>query len=279
VIRRLRFGISCLALAAIAAAPAQAPLTIVLCAPGYPGTTKQAEVTMEIFAAAAAHAAGWSEADLSAVYFEAEQGGLERLGKPDAAFALVTLPFFLAHGKDLGCRPRLQAVQTSGAEDTFSLVSHRGAVASAASLAGWEITGRVGFAPDFVRGVVLGAWGKVPSSATISFTPRALSALRRAASGEKVAVILDAKEVAALDVLPFAPDLEIVTTSKPVPSSILCTMEGRIPQAKADALVSGLLGMHESVEGADALGVMQLLRFEEVDGEALGRAEKAYSGS
>lgn len=267
------------ALAALAAAAAAgSPAMIVVCAPGYPGSTMQAEPTMEIFAAAAARAAGWSEADLGAVYYETEQGGIDRLKQDDAAFALVTLPFFLAHREEMSCRARLQVVQEAGSKEVFSLVAHKGSVASAAALAGWEVTGRPGFAPAFVRGVLLGGWGSLPSDTAITFTPRSLSALRRAAAGEKIAVILDAKEAAALDALPFAADLEIVTRSAPVPSTILCAVDGRAEASRAEALVKALLALHESPEGADALGALQMVRFEEVDAEALGRAEKAYSG-
>jgi hypothetical protein len=93
-----------LATACLLAAPlvaAAAPFTLVVCAPGYPGTTAEAQPTLDAFAAAAAEAAGWERGKLAAVYHETERGGLEGIAKPDAAFALVPLPFLIEHGAAL----------------------------------------------------------------------------------------------------------------------------------------------------------------------------------
>src|SRR5262245_47968634 len=68
---------------------AAAKWTLVVCAPGYPGTTGQAQPTMDALAAAVGRAAGLEEGTLGAVYHESLAGGLARLEQKDAAFALV----------------------------------------------------------------------------------------------------------------------------------------------------------------------------------------------
>src|SRR5512137_188895 len=85
-----------LLLALQASVPAAAGTTLVVCAPGYPGSTEEAQPAMDAFAAAAGAAAAWPSGDLQAVYFETEAGGIERLAREDAGLALVPLPFFLA---------------------------------------------------------------------------------------------------------------------------------------------------------------------------------------
>src|SRR5207245_3648963 len=62
--------------APVAAAPSiRSPAAIVVCAPGYPGTTGAAQPTMDAFASAAAAAAGWPAGSVRAAYFETAESG------------------------------------------------------------------------------------------------------------------------------------------------------------------------------------------------------------
>jgi hypothetical protein len=251
--------------------------TMVVCAPGFPGTTAEAQPTMDQFAERAARAAGWPQASLAAVYHESEEPGVDRLSKPDAAFALVPLPFFVKHAADLGLTPRLVAVQETGATEVWSLVAKKGQLTGPASLGGWEITGMAGYAESFVLGPALAAWGRPPAGVRVGFTARTLAALRRASAGEKVAVLLDQAAAASLASLPFANDLEVVTKTKPLPASLLCSIRGRIPAGQADALVKALARLHEKPEGAEILKTMRMTRFDALSGSAL--ADLAAAGA
>jgi len=252
------------------------PRTLVVCAPGYPGNTAQAQPTMDAFAKAAAGAGSWEPGTLAAVYFENEQGGLARLSGEDAVLALVPLPYYLLHGPDLGLRARLQVVLPSGSNETWGLAVKRGRVTSPSGLAGWEVTGAAGYAPAFVRGPVLEQWGRLPPSVRITFTSRGLTSLRRAASGEPVAVLLDSAQTAGLRSLPFADELEVVAHSAPLPGSLLCTIADRLGLREANALIEGLLRLHEREDGAAALHALQMTRFARVDTAALQRAERSF---
>src|SRR5262245_7454326 len=61
------------------AATAAGARTLVVCAPGYPGTTDEAQPTMDAFARAAEAAAGWTTGSLHVVYDETLDGGRARL--------------------------------------------------------------------------------------------------------------------------------------------------------------------------------------------------------
>jgi hypothetical protein len=80
--------------AATAAATAPTPVTLVICAPGYPGTTKEAQPSMDALAAAVSKAAGWPAGRIAAEYHETEAGGVVRLKTKSPTLALVPLPFF-----------------------------------------------------------------------------------------------------------------------------------------------------------------------------------------
>ena len=238
---------------------------LVVCSPGSPGTTAQAQPTMDSFARAAGLSAGWPDGSLGAAYFESAEGGLTRLSRPDAVLALVPPAFLSRYGEDLGLKPRMEAVMESGKPEIWSLAARKGRISSPSSLKGWEITGAPGFAPDFVRGDLLEKWGPLPADARITFTPRILTALRRASAVEDVAVLIDSAQTAALSTLPFARDLEVVWSSRPIPGAILCTVGNRLPATEVGALVRGLAGLSNREGGPEVLKSLRLSRFAALD--------------
>jgi phosphonate ABC transporter substrate-binding protein len=253
------------------------PVTLVVCAPGYPSNTKEAQPSMDRLAAAVTRAAGWPESRLGAEYQESEEGGVARLKDRPASLALVPLPFFLAHARELKLSARTLVVPKGGsATETWSLVAKKARVTSPASLAGWQIAGLPAYAPDFVRRVALASWGEIPPSVTFVPTGQVLSSLRRAAAGENVAVLLDSTQAGALPTLPFAKDLEVVAASPELPGVVLCTAGPGLPAGEAKSLVAGLLKLHESPEGAAALDAVRLAKFVPLDDRAVAAARSRY---
>jgi len=271
-----------IALLALAPSPSAttgsaAPKEFVVCAPGYPGDTASAQPTMDLFAKVASDSAAWPAGSLHAVYFETAEGGLQALAREDAVLALVSLPFLLQHEKELALQPRLQVAEDSGALAAWSLAARRGRVPSSAALDGFEITGVAGYAPEFIRGPVLGAFGPLPPTARVTSTANVLSALRRAASGALIAVVLDDAQAKALETLPFAADLEIVARSAPMPRTLLCTVGGRLQPWRSEAMVHGLEKLHTDPERAEILRTMRMTRFEPVDTVALDAARRLFA--
>jgi hypothetical protein len=275
------YGLAVLAAAgSLAAARPPAPgavPTLVVCAPGYPGSTAEAQPAMNALAAAVSQASGLGPAGLEAAYYETEKAGLDRLAAPDAALALVPLPFWLEHGKGLRLEPVMQAIEQGGqAAEPWTLVAAAGAVATPASLAGFEISSLAGYSPRFVRGPVLGAWGDLPRDATIVASSAVLTSLRRASVGNKVAVLLDRAQAASLASLPFAGRLQVVTRSAPLPVSVLCVVGNRVPPSAVKALVKGFASLGATKVGAEALAGVRLARFVPADRAALAGARAAF---
>jgi phosphonate ABC transporter substrate-binding protein len=260
--------------ALMGAAPVPAHLTLVLCSPGSPGTTAEAQPTLDAFAAAAGKAAGWPDSTLTAVYFENAPAGRQRLTESDAALALVSAPFYFEFATALSLQPRLEAIPEAGPGEQYTLVAKQGLASSPASLAGWEITGTPGFSPDFVRDVVLGDWGKLPSDVRITPSSRPLSDLRRGASGEKVAILLDRAGTKALAGLPFASELKVLHTSKSIPAGLLCAIPKRLPASRGESLERALLGLQDSETGREVLKSIRLAGFARLDAERLRRVTR-----
>ncbi len=260
-----------------ALAAAEEPMTFVACAPGYPGSTAEAQPVMDAFAAALAEATGWGPGSVRAEYHEDEGRGLERLARADAGFALVPLPFFLKHEVPLKLVAQAQAVAEGGrARETWALVAAKGKVTGPAALDGWEIVSTAAYAPGFIRGTALSAWGSVPAGAKLVASGAVLSALRRAAAGEKVALVLDSAETAALPSLPFAKELEVVTRSPAMPATLVCSLTGRVGPARIEQARKALLDLVHRPTGATALAAMRTESFTSLDTQSLGRARAAY---
>ncbi|MCP3979428.1 MAG: phosphate/phosphite/phosphonate ABC transporter substrate-binding protein [bacterium] len=257
----------CLLLGSLALLPVsggEPALTLVACAPGYPGNTEQAQPTMDEFARGVARASGWSEGRLSAVYHEKLEPGLSRLERDDAAVALVPLPFYFEFHERLGLRPILQGDPQGGPGDRWTLVAPRGRVSGPDDLDAWTLLGMPGYSPRFVRDVALAGWGALPDGVKIEFSARLLSSLRRVSRGEDVVVLLDRGQASALDQLPFADALEVVHTSGETASSLVCAVGDRLSAEDRRALDRALREMHENEAGRETLELLQLSRFREV---------------
>lgn len=253
------------------------PVAFVICAPGYPGTTAEAQPAMDAFAAALATRAGWPAGAIVGSYFERENEGAARLARRDVSVAMLSLPLFLKEGGRVKLSARLAAVQV-GAEPTevWSLVAKKGRVTAPASLAEWKIVSVAGYAPAFILGTALGAWGKLPSSVEVVESTQVLSWLRKATQGENVALLLDGAQGRALSTLPFAADLEVVTRSGPLPSGVVAVVDKRLSAKRWAELEKALLSLRGSPEGAAALDGIRLQGFVPLDEAALAAARKSY---
>jgi len=240
---------------------AAAASLLVFCAPGYPGAQGDAQPLVDEFAAAATRAAGLPAGSITAVYDADENSDLARLAKADAVLAFVPWPFYVQHGAQLHLKPLVQAdVAPVGTTQRWTLVAKAGHAAPPAGLAGLTVISTAGYAPAFVRSVV-SAGAPLPADTTITASGQVLSGLRRAASGEPVALLLDQEQAAALSGLPFAPQLQPLATSKPVPVALIAVVGNRLPAAKAKTVREALLRLAGTPDGAATLGRLRLKGF------------------
>ena len=245
--------------------------TLVVCSPGSPGTTDEAQPRMDALASALGAKIGGG--GITAVYEPTDAGGVKRF--ESAAIGIVSLPFFLAHEKELGLHARLGAVQKGRPPlEHWVLVAQKGRVAKADALSGMTIVSSSGFAPDFVRGA-LAQWGAVPAGVKFTQSSAVLSALRKAANGEPIAVLLDGAQAASLASLPFAAKLETVTSSPAWPAGIVVTVDTKVKNWAA--IQGALLGLGNERAGAAVLEGMQMEHFSALDDAALTTARKAFA--
>jgi hypothetical protein len=240
---------------------AAAASLLVFCAPGYPGSSADAQPLVGEFAATLAAAAGWPVGSLTAVYDASDQSDVARLAAPEAVLAFVPYPFYMQHGAQLHMVPLVQAVvPPAGLQQRWTLVLHKGHPPPPAGLAGLTIISTAGYAPNFVREAVQHL-GALPADTSIAATGQVLSALRRAANGDPVAVLLDQEQADALASLPFAANLATFGPSAPVPVALIVVVDGRIAQARAQELSQALLRLSGTPQGAATLSRLKLNGF------------------
>jgi hypothetical protein len=263
-----------LAVSAVAGAVAIAApqrLQLVFCSPGSPGSSAEAQPRMDAFASTLAATTGTS---IAAGYEPSEVAGVKRIAGAD--LAIVSLPFFLVHEKELGLHAQLVAVQEQRpALESWTLVAKQGRVQRPEQLSGFTIASTAAYAPAFVRGAVQ-TFGTLPKDVKLEQTAAVLSALRRAAAGEPIAVLLDGPQGAALASLPFASKLEVVARSPAWPAGIVATVDARLSAKAWAPIQSALLGLASDRSAAPVLTALQLAKFAPLDEKALASARQAY---
>jgi hypothetical protein len=249
---------------------ALAAVTLVVCAPGSPGSSAEARPAMDALASALVGAGHLPAGSLSAVYEESEAGGLRRLAQQDAGLLLAALPFFLDHEKELRLVARLSAVPRGReALERWTLVAGKD---HAASLEGYTVQSSAGYSKRFVRAAAPG----LPKQVDIQASNALLSALRRAADGNKVAVLLDGAQAAALGKLPFGSSLAVIGTSMPMPVAVVATVAKRLDERGWKALEPAFRRLADDPGAREALEGVRLAGFVPVDQAALAAARTAW---
>jgi hypothetical protein len=240
---------------------AAAVATLVFCAPGSPGGAGDAQPFLDQFAKATAATAGWKAGSLEATYDPTEQGGLAKLSSAESVLTFVPYAFYVQYRERLHLTPLAQAdVAGIGTSEHWTLVGKAGGTTDAQSTAGYSLVSTAGYAPEFIRHSALAAW-PLAADVKIESTGQILSALRRVAAGEKVVVLLDQTQAAALPTLPFAAQLTQLTQSAPLPVALVAVVDSRLDAPRAKTVQGALLKLASAPSGADALAALHLKGF------------------
>ena len=249
---------------------ALAAATLVVCAPGYPGSTEEAQPAMDALARSLAKAAHLAEGSLAALYEETEPGCMRRLAQEESSLLLATLPFFLVHEQELRLVARLSAMPQGGETlERWTLVTGK---EHPPSLDGYTVESSAGYSKRFVRAMA----PKLPGRVEIQQSSAVLSALKRSANGEKLAVLLDGSQAAAMAKLPFAGSLAVLETSPPMPVALIATLRKRIDDRRWNTLETAFLRLAEDRAAREALDGVRMAGFQPLDDKALAAARTAY---
>jgi hypothetical protein len=128
----------------------------------------------------------------------------------------------------------------------------------------------------FVNVLVLGGPVSVAEE-RLRPTSRPLSAVRRAARGDAVMVLLDEGQRRALDSLPGPVELALLGESEWMPAALVVRSRSA-SDADAEALGAALDRCGEDPEAKDLMETLRLRRFEGVETERLEALARRYQG-
>lgn len=257
------------------AAAAEKGRDILFWAPYAAGSAEQAAATMEAFARYVEAGAGWPAGSAAAGYVNSVEEGRQAIEAAPPGFLIVPVPIFLRYHGAFRWQPLRFVVTDSGDAQRYSVFGPPGS--SLASLAGAPLEGETAYEPAFVAGVVFGK-GADEIKLQLRATTRTLSAVRRAAKGEPVAVLLDEEQRKALATLPQGTTLQMLAESAWMPAGILVAGPATAP-ADVTALLKALDKAARDPAAEELLKTMKIRRFEKVQADLLASLERKFSAA
>jgi hypothetical protein len=252
------------------------PISLVICHPGGPGTTEQAEPIMDAFSRSIEEVGGLPKGTLRCVYHPEAKPGLEYIRSEHPSLGIVSLPFYLKHREDLDLRLLLQVVRRDRATQTFHVLAKKGRFADLEALRGKRLLSKHLYDPDFVRRVVLG--GREKEFLHLVETSRLVKETRKVARGEEDAVLVDAEAWETLKKMKGLGDqLEEIFHSRDLPTEPVVTIGPPSSDPRVPKIEAALKKLAETPRGREILAELMMKRFREPDRKAFGEVERLYS--
>jgi ABC transporter, phosphonate, periplasmic substrate-binding protein len=259
------------------AADKAGPVALVIVHPGGPDVGAEGNKLAAELAAHLAGSAGIDAAQLEAAYFNQTAPALVYLKKHKDAFVLGGLGVFLSQRKALKLVPLARLAGKSGSDEEFSVVVRKGRYANLDELKGKTLVGSV--LADDARYVDRFAFGgKLESSAWFRCTPseRPLSALRKLASDDVDAVLVNRAQMEALRAMPLHEKVQAIFNSGPVPTVGLMMAATSRTQALRARVVQAVSKLCGTEKGAPVCQTYGITGFEPIGEDALAQAIKKY---
>lgn len=191
---------------------------IVVVRPGGPTASEQAQQQIDRLTKQIAEKAGWSSVGVVGRYFTDDSKALSYITANKPGFVLGSLGFYLKYRDKLGLRIINQATIGGKTTSKYYIVARKGTVPNLEGLKGKVLAGTHLEEPEFVQRVVFE--NQVMFGTEVKVLPgRTIRSLRKLTMGKVDAVILDEKEYSSLGELDFAPELELIFTSKDIPNN------------------------------------------------------------
>jgi len=221
---------------------------MLLCLPGFPGTSAQAQPYIDKMLRHLEGKLGWEAGSMSGAYLSDGPKAVARLKSDKPGLALVDPSVYAGHHKSMGMQVIAKVQVVGSGPQTYSVITRVDGPGDLASLAGKKATGPVVHDPRYVANVLLD--GELPvGGLDLDVQKRPLRALRAVARGKADAAIVGRAVVEHMGELDFASELRVIHTSKPVPPPAVVVMgEGVQHAAELKQVLVGICGRPDGVE-------------------------------
>jgi ABC-type phosphate/phosphonate transport system substrate-binding protein len=221
---------------------------MLLCLPGFPGTEAQAQPYVDKMLRHLEIKLKLEEKSMSGVYIPDGGAAVSRLAGERPEIALVGPSVYVSQKAALGMKVIAKIEVNGRGQETYSIVTKEDGPESLAELPGKTMEGAVVHDAKYVYNVLLDR-KLADGQLTLKSEKRPQRALRNVARGDADAAIVDQSVLQHMNELPFAADLKVIYTSKPVPAPAVVVMgEGA---KNADKLKGALVGMCGRPDGAE----------------------------
>lgn len=226
-----------------AQARAEAPYQVLVCYPGGPVKAKNAAPAMDKMLRVLEKLGGWEANTFSHAFTSRADECRKLIGQNKPAFAITSLGLFLEHRESNHLQPLANPRMDGQSEDIYRILVRKGGAKDLAGLKGKTLSGTLLSEPDFLRRVVFE--GQIDPGVFFKLAPskRALSSLRKLARGKLDAVMVNQLQYSGAKQLPFAAELEVAFTSKPMPLQGLAADTQQSSQTDRDKLLDALVKM------------------------------------
>lgn len=215
---------------------------MLLCLPGFPGTSAQAQPYIDKMLRHLENKLGWEPGSMTGAYLPDGSAAAGQLAEEKPGLALVDPSVYAGSYKTLGMTVIAKVEVGGPGAQTYSVITRADGPTDLAGLEGKRVVGPVVHDEKYVVNVLLDK--QVPrGSLELVNRQRPLKALRDVARGKADAAIVDQSAVEHMGELAFASELRVIYTSAPVPPpAVVVIGEGK---QNADQLQQVLVGMCE----------------------------------
>ncbi len=259
-------------LAFLFAAPALAGEAVVVCHVGGPGTTKQAQPSLDRFLRHLEGVAGIEAGSLRGEYHTRAAACAEYVDREEPALGVFDLATWLGQNDDWGLRPIAHFGKPKG--ERYHLLVRKGAYHDLESLRGARLTSLYVGDNDFTSRIVFGKRIDVKEHFDAHLARRALRAVRAVKRGKKDAALVDHFTYQHLPEVDPEGELKALFSSEGLPGLTLGQLEGRAtPMGQR---VAGALAKVCTGEGEALCKAMQVESLVQANGRLMSRLQKRY---
>lgn len=221
---------------------------MLLCLPGFPGTTTQAQPFVDKVLRHLETKLSWPAGSMKGTYLPDGDGVFEHLDQEKPGIALLD-PSVYAREHSKRKMKVIAKVEVNGrGEETYAVITRKDGPKSLADLAGKKIEGVIVHDPKYIFNVLFDR--AIPlEKLHLQIEKRPLKALRDVVRGLADAAIIDRSVRDHLSELPFASEIQIIFESKPVPAPAVVVMgDGLIHAAKFAEVLVGMCSRPDGQE-------------------------------
>jgi ABC-type phosphate/phosphonate transport system substrate-binding protein len=256
---RRSLGFALLLAGIVLSRPAEAgdPLRLLICQPGGPALGDEQQQVISKMYRYVERKTGLGEGQIQGFYTNERDKCLAEL-EQKPAIVLPSLPIYFEHKEKYGLTPVAQLRLDGKTEDHYYLmVKAKSPIASAKDLAGKTVTGTHLGSASFLTDIVLE--GKLkPDEVKVQPQRLSLRAIREVTTGKSDAVLLDGTQYRALKGTQYESQLQLLHTSRALPTPPVTVMKGRVPKGFGQKLGRALNGMTEDPEGQEVIRIFRI---------------------